>query len=257
MSADGAGYTALSHDYIDSPAVRKRYIFENDTEQRAVLTRQQEARQPQAAQLAIFHETVSHYMTALADLAADEATTGAGEVDRLVDAAVTSNHIDADKAGAVKAVTAVLADALSNGYRQKELKQVIARANAPLQKVLGEMVRLMAAFDSSVQDERAAYTRYHRTMLAMAKEGNREPVAAQLVWAEANVVNRAYDERSKAIPHYVAILNAIAAAHQSLYDNRDKIADKEVLSQLKRQTRKIQAAYRVVRAGADKSKETK
>ena len=251
LSADGAAYTRLSDEYIASHEVRKRYTFEADSAQRDVLSRQSAERQPQRAQLQVFHRAVTDYMHALADLAADDLTRYDAEVDGLVDAAAGSNYIAPDQAGAVKAVTRLLADAASNGYRQKELKQVIERANGPLQIVLGAMTRVMAAFDSSIQDERAAYTRYQRTMLAMARENNREPVAAQLVWTESNLVFHQYDERSKAIPAYVATLANIAAAHQALYDNRDNIGDKEVLAQLKRQTRSIRSALRLARAGAD------
>jgi len=253
MSADGASYTRLTNDYVQSPEVRKAYTFRADTAQRDNLTRVAEERKKQSAELAIYHKSISAYMNALADLAGDETPSFDPELDAMVDAAAEARYLTEEKAEAVRALGKALTNALASAYQQRELKQVIENANGPLQKVIASMTVVMEGFAESLDTQHTAFVSYHQTLIGMGEEKGkdgtmREPVAAQMAYANLELGKPAYAARARAIPKYIETLQKIAAAHQSLYDNRNRISCKEVLSQLAKQTRQIRAAYVAVRA---------
>lgn len=248
VSADSAGYTALTDGYIGGPERSKRHTLRTDEAQRAPLTRQGKAREAQRAQLQLYHLSVTQYMAALGALAADDVSNYDGQIDPLVDAASRNGLIAADKAGVVKALGKLLADAATNAYRQRELKQLISAGNAPLQTIIADMVRLMAAFDSSVDNEAAMYDAYYDELMLMA--GKKEPVAAELLWSERGATLAGFEQRKQAIAPYIETLKTIATAHQSLYDNRDKVSDKEVLAQLKKYTGQIRSTVKLARAAS-------
>lgn len=249
LSADSASYTALTDDYLTSPERSKRHTLRLDDAKRATLAQQAKARAPQRAQLQLYHTTVTAYMAALAALAADEVTSYDGQLDPLVDAASKGGLIAGDKAGMVKSISKLLADAATNAYRQRELKRLIANGNAPLQGVIADMHRIMAGFDSAVADEAEQYEDYYDALITLA--GKKEPVAAELLWAQREATLLGLDQRKRAIPRYAETLRMIAVAHQSLFDNRDRIANKEVLAQLRKYTTAIRHSYKQARAAAN------
>jgi hypothetical protein len=245
LSADSAGYSALTDDYIGSLERSKRHTLRKDEAQRATLTRQALAREPQRVQLQLYHQSIEAYMASLAALAADELTRYDGQIDPLVNAATRNGLIAADKAGMVKALSKLLADAATNAYRQRELKRLIAAGNAPLQGILADMVRIMAGFDAAIDDDAALYDAYYEELMHLAEKN--EPVAAELLWREHGATVASFEQRRQAIAPYIATLKSIGAAHQSLYDHRENIADREVLAQVKQYTQQIRATYRLVR----------
>jgi hypothetical protein len=93
--------------------------------------------------------------------------------------------------------------------------------------------------------------RHQRVLHAMAREKGREPVAAELIWERSNLTAAQFRQREKALPKYVETLKQIAAGHQALYDNRDNLSNKEVAAQIKRYTRRIQAAIKAARTPSD------
>jgi hypothetical protein len=255
LSADGAAYTALSDDYIGSPERTMRHTLRKDEAQRAKLTAQGKTREAQRVQLQLYHQTLADYMDALGALAADEVTSYDGQIGPLADAAARNGVIASDKAGLVKSLGNLLADAATNAYRQRELNQLIARGNTPLQGVIADMVRLMASFDSAIADEAEMYEAYYEDLMHLAARN--EPVAAELLWSQRGATLAGFEQRRQAIPPYIETLKTIGAAHQALYDHRDKIAEKEVLVQLKRYTRQIRTTYKLARAARSNAQETK
>lgn len=253
LSADSARYTALTDAYLASTEMSKRHTMRKDEAQRAKLTAQGQARQPHGVQLRLYHRGVSEYMAALAALAADEVVDYDGQLGPLIDTASSSGMIGAEQAGPVRAMSTLLADAVTNSYRQRELTRLIAAGNAPLQQVVADMVRIMAGFDSAIDDEAALYQAHYEELMHSASKT--EPVAAELLWREHGATLAGFDQRKRAIASYIQTLKKISAAHQSLFDQRDRISDKEVLAQVKRYTREIRAAYTLVRAAGKSQQE--
>lgn len=247
-SADAAGYARLSDEYAESALVKQRYTMEGEAGQRALLDAEHQKRKAQAVQLQLQHRALASYMEALADLAGEGVPVADDEIGGMVDAAVGASYLNEASAAPLKTLAQALTSAALDGYRQRELKQLIAANNAPIQAVLASLIQSVQAFDASLKVERAAANRYYRSLHARARENEREPVAAEMIWGGGQLTAAGYDERDKAIAPYAESLRAIAAAHQALYDGRERISDKQVLAQLRKYTRQIRSAYRASRS---------
>ena len=250
-SADSAAYTQLTDEYINSPETSKLYTLEGDVNERSRLDALAAQRKPQAARLLLMHQALTSYMAAVGDLAADDLADADKDLDGMFDAAVKANYVDETTGAPLRSLSKVLAEAAMNGYRQRELNKVIAAANAPLQQLIAHQLALMAGYGESLANERAMQVRHQRVLHAMAREKGREPVAAELIWERSNLTAAQFRQREKALPKYVETLKQIAAGHQALYDNRDNLSNKEVAAQIKRYTRRIQAAIKAARTPSD------
>jgi len=253
LSADSAGYTKLTDDYLAGPSNQKKYTLTSEADKRAELDRLSKERAKQADQLGLYHKTVESYMKALSDLAGDQVISYDKELGGLIDAASGASIIPKDKVDAAKSISELLAEAATDLYRQKRLREVIGRANAPLQNVLRDMIQIVKGYDASIENERAAFTDYYRYLVATASEekpkgsGAREPAAAQIISDAFTQQGPSFDDRGKAVTAYVKTLQAIADAHQSLYDNRDKLSDDSVQVIVKSYSTQIYKAYKTVR----------
>lgn len=250
-SADSAAYTQLTDEYVNSPETSKLYTLEGDVSERSRLEALAAGRKPQAARLMLMHHTLTGYMSAVGELAADDLAEADKELDGMFDAAVKANYVDESTGAPLRSITKILAEAALNGYRQRELNKVIEAANAPLQQLIAHQLALMNGYGESLANERAMQIRHQRTLHALAREKGREPAAAELIWERINVTAAQFVQREKAIPKYIETLRQIAAGHQALYDNRDRLSSKEVAVQIKRYTKRIQAALKAARTPAD------
>lgn len=250
-SADSAAYTQLTDEYVNSPQTSKLYTLEADVNERTRLDALAAERKPQAARLMLMHQALTSYMTTVGELAAGDLSEADKELDGMFDAAVKANYVDETTGAPLRAITKVLTEAALNGYRQRELNKVIEAGNAPLQQLIAHQMALMNGYAESLANERAMQVRHQRVLHAMAREKGREPVAAELIWERSNLTAAQFVQREKAIPKYVETLKQIAAGHQALYDNRDSLSKQEVAAQIKRYTKRIQAALKAARTPAD------
>lgn len=247
ISSDSAGYTELTEEYATSPVRRKQYTLSSENEQRKILDRQAAQRVPQVERLMLYHKTVEEYMKAVANLAGDEAINFDEGINRLADAALQAKYIDGEKAGAVKTIASAIANALTDYYRQRKLDEVIAKANGPLQLVLGDMVTLVGAYEESLMIEKADVRKYYRTLESIARHKDKQTAYAEEIWRKGREQEFLLNARIKAAVEYVSVLDEIGKAHQELYDNRDNVGSDEVQRQLRWYSRKIYDAYKIVR----------
>jgi hypothetical protein len=103
--------------------------------------------------------------------------------------------------------------------------------------------------------EEQMYDDYYRQILATANERAatgtrepREPAAAQLTRDVMADRKAEFGPRHQAISAYAEALDTIAAGHQRLYENRNKIDTKETLAMIKTYTKKIQATMKAINA---------
>lgn len=254
LSADSAGYTKLTEEYASSPRRRKQYTLSTDCKQRERLDEQTAQRQPQIQRLMLYHKTVSDYMKAVADLASDEATSFDEGIGGLADAAIKEKYIEEDKAKAVKSIASAIASAVTDFYRQRKLKQVIDKANAPLQLVLGDMATLVKAYEESLRIEKEDAQGYFRTLESTARHQDKQSATAELIRSHGLERDLQLKDRVEAAAQYGKVLQKIGEAHQKLYDNRDKVSDAEVQRQLRQYSRQIFAAYKVARGESASAK---
>ncbi len=251
LSADSAGYTRLTDEYLTAPEQQKKYTLASETDARATLDRLGKERLQQAEQLKLYHRAIEGYMTALADLAGDQVTAYDKELGGLVDSAAKGSLIAKDETASLKAISGLLADAATDYYRQRRLHEVIERANAPLQEILRHLTAMVEGYSAAIEDERAAFTAYYRLLIATARENGqrppgtmREPAAAQLISDTFDAQAPSFDTRKKAVNAYLKTLKTIAEAHQNLYDNRDSLSNDNLLAAIKNYSKRIRDSYK-------------
>lgn len=255
LSADSAGYTRLTDEYVSAPDRMRHYTLESDKLTLAELDRQATTRQAQGARLKAYHKAVEDYMKALADLAGDNIVAYDSELNGLIDSADRASAITADQAAPLKAVSNLLAHAATDAYRQRKLSEVIAEGNPPLQAIMKDLSQLIQAYSASIEDERLRLDFYYRELIAQASEpigiaGSRapkEPAAAQFIKQIHQERRAAFDERLKAATQYQQTIQVIAQAHQGLYDNRDHLGSAQTVSLIKSYSKQIQTAYKAFR----------
>lgn len=244
LSSDSAAYTKLTEDYLSAPERQKKYLMESETEAKAELDKSTKDRKKQEEPLKLYHKTIENYMKAIADLAGDQITVYDKELGGLIDSATKASLIEKERAKSLKTISEVLAEAATNYYRQKKLKEVIADANAPLQNVLQDLIVIVGAYSSSIENERTYFDNYYKLLLGMAK--GKEPAAAQIISDTYNTQAPTFDARTKAADAYVKTMQTIADAHQKLYDNRNNLSNDKVLATIKDYSKKIYDAYKTI-----------
>ena len=148
-------------------------------------------------------------------------------------------YIEDDKAKAVKSIASAVASALTDFYRRRKLKQVIEKANGPLQLVLGDMAMQVTAYEESLRIERADAQRYFRSLELTARHQDKQTAAAERIWADGIERDVQLKDRAEAAAQYGKTLQKIGEAHQKLYDNRDKVSDAEVQKQLRQYSKQL------------------
>lgn len=255
LSADSAGYTRLTDEYVSAPERMRHYTLESDKPTLAELDRQASERQAQGARLKAYHRAVEDYMKALADLAGDSVVAYDPELGALIDSANKASALTAEQAAPLKAVSNLLAHAATDAYRQRKLSEVIEAGNPPLQSILKDLTLLVQAYSASIEDERMRLDFYYRGLMAQASEpigiagsqAPKEPAAALLIKQIHQERRATFDERLKAAAQYQQTIQVIAQAHQGLYDHRDHLGSAQAVNLIKSYSKQIQATYKAFR----------
>lgn len=248
LSSDAAGYTKLTQEYASSPARSKQFTLASENEQREAMEVSATSRKGDVAALALYHATLSEYMAAVADLAADEATSFDDEIGKLSDAALKQGYIEEREAKAVKSIGTLIAGALTDYYRQRKLKQVISQADAPLQIVVSAMRKIVGkAYASSLENERSFVRSYYRNLEQRARFDDKQSALAERIYAEGSQKQAEFDQRLAAARHYDTVLKVIGEAHHQLFANSEQVGSAEIQRQLTQYVKRIRATYKAVR----------
>ncbi|MGE0714058.1 MAG: hypothetical protein AB7P02_01340 [Alphaproteobacteria bacterium] len=240
ISADSAQYTKLAQDYAAGPVRQKRF---QPASEHPRLDAAAAARREQLAAITARLSLIEEYMHALGALASDKAPVFDTEIGALGAAVSKAGFAgDAETTAAVTLANLVLR-AAADGWRQRQLRELIGQGNAPLQTVIAGLRRIAAeAFLGDLANEQAAARAHYRTLLARSSDPAGK--AALEEWIELRQGDMA--SREAAIKAYDAILKNIAEGHQALYDGRDDISRKALLDQLEMYAKLIQKAAKAL-----------
>jgi hypothetical protein len=244
ISSDAAGYRRVVDDYVTGPDRRARYVSPCPDCQR-----QHDEKKRQEPLLLLEQDVVQAYMEALGELAADDLVDYSEEYDALGAAAQNAKLIAADKAEAAATLAKLLTKAATDHWRQRQLKEIITRANPPLQIVLDGLRTVMNAFEVDLSGEKEHARNYYGSLVLAAGDKPcarcSEPAVAGLKeWQELRFAE--IEERHQAVVHYRAIIAKIAEAHQKLFDERDDLANKDTLRQIKAYARDLKKAHKAL-----------
>jgi len=239
LSSDGVLYRRLTDEYVGSLHTMQDLTLKRQQQERDNLVPALAKRQALAPAALLMQQAVAEYMGALAALAGDELVVLDDQVDDLAGAATKAELLGEQRAKTVASIGKLLTEAALNGYRQRQLATLIEAGNGPLQALIADLTSVMERYAEQIQIEQDQFNFHYRTLGAMATPGER--AAAELIWAQQRSGARQFAPRRQAIASYIATIGKIGQAHQALYDNRSRIADREVHAQLKHYIKRIQA----------------
>jgi hypothetical protein len=185
-----------------------------------------------------------NYMRTLGDLAADRLTNYDKSVDDLGAAIASAKLLSATEASAVTKLAQVLTSAVADGYRRRQLRQVLTAHDADIQALTAALGRIVQRnYIQQIENERVAMRDYYRKLAVQSMEFS--SLLAKSAGGGADVVNPAplddlrakYEERNGAMNNkadgaraYAKLLTTVGAGHHALSEQADKLSSKDVLA---------------------------
>jgi hypothetical protein len=233
LSARSAEASVLVGRYAEFPERQKRFVPEA---MHAGLNQESLRRAAQTERILLRHALVEEYMDALGRLSADDLVTYDHEIDALGKAASSGKFIAESDAGAFTAVAKLVFKAAADGWRRRQLRELIAEANAPLLEVIGALRQIVEhGFAGDAENETVAIQKYYQTLIRSSQD--KAGIAAVEEWRDARLAE--VGERRRTIADYAQALGQIAAGHQMLYERRDDLGGEETLLRINRHTRSL------------------
>jgi hypothetical protein len=232
VSADTAGYTALSIDYVKSIERQKRF---QDQSHYADLDRIIKDRKQQQDALLGLHRGVQEYMTAIGALAADELVSYDSALDSFSKNLKSAKlpHLDDKSVNAFSALIKLIAKAASDAYRQKQLNLIISDSNIDFQTLISSMSDIVGLdYVSSLENEEAAVDKYYKKIIVIAENAPPQQASIQLLKESWQTKKDAIEVKKQSCALYAKSLKKIGEGHQLLYENLDKLTTKKFLDTL-------------------------
>jgi len=217
-----ADYTQLVDGYIAAPGQLKRYAPDA---RKPAFDDEQRARQGQRQGLLALHARVQDYMAALGSLASDGAVDFDKHYAKLEQAIADASFASSPQAAAARQLGDVLTKAATDGWRRRKIAALIEEANEPLQTVLSSLQRIVTkGFAEDLNQEEQTLDHYYAGL--KQQSADRAALAAVDEWRETRLATLEHNERL--VDTYAKALQAIKEGHQKLYDDRERLATKEV-----------------------------
>lgn len=240
ISTESAQYTKLVDQYVEYPSRLKQYGADYSSQE---YKRKEAAREAQKKALLALHETVAEYMATLNALAGDDTVVYDKEIDALGKAITDAEFADKTQSEAASALAKLIAKAVTDGWRQKKLKELILAADENLQLVLGGLQTMMSAFNVDLDGEAGAIKSYYGT----TKKQLSDPTAI-VALEEWRIHHESENrERRAAVEAYSKILSAIGNGHKELVRNADDLDNKVLLQQMKRYKKDLKSLFNKVK----------
>ena len=241
ISSESAEYTSLVDDYLDFHNRQKRY---RPAEQHAQLEGKAQERMTRKTELLLRQQVIEEYMEALGNLASDEIVDQSSELTNLTSALKNQAGASQAETDAFGKMAGVLANAVSDQWRKRQLEQLIERSNDPLQTILQSLKQIVRdAFGGDDQNEQFAIKSYYGTKIAESTDP--AGIAALMEWQEQR--EKALAVHTQTIQTYVKVLEEISEGHQKLYDERNDLSSGQLLTQIKETAEELKDLYNTIK----------
>lgn len=238
ISADTATYHNLVTDYVATPT-RLKHL--EPSEFGPSLDTAQHQRAAQEPLLLLRQTAIAEYMQALAALAADDLVVYDDGVDTLSKALQSGKFASESDAKSFSAITKVVLKATTDGWRQKQLRQLIGDYDPDVQTLISSLRTIVAqgVIANDIPNERGALRNYYETL----QRRSHDPAgkAALLEWQAARASE--LSQREAAATAYISVLDKISAGHRELHEERAALNSKELLRQMKRYAQDLHSLY--------------
>ena len=233
ISAESAEHTALVDNYVEFPNRQKRY---QPADRHAQLDAMAQDRMTQKAELLLRHDIIEEYMEALGKLAADEIVDQSEELSQLTTNLQNQAGTNPAETEAFGKIAGILTKALSDGWRKRQLQELIEQSNDPLQIIVKSLKHIVVdGFGGDDQNEQFAIQSYYQTKIAQSNDP--AGIAALEEWQELRVA--ALADHTQAIQTYAALLDEISEGHQKLFDARKDLGTEQVLQQMQQSVKEL------------------
>jgi hypothetical protein len=173
------------------------------------------------------HRVLTRYLTALGRLSAGDLVTYDKPLDKLAGTLTQTDIFGEDGINAVKGISEVLMEAVSGGWRRKQLGAVIEKTNPDIQSLTAVLREIVEKdYEQLLESEAEAARKFY--LGELREHGEEEPLTAVLVYDKWSQEDGVIETRKDAARAYVKVLERIAAGHQNLYDHRNELSSKEV-----------------------------
>jgi len=233
ISAESAEYTALVDNYVEFPNRQKRY---QPADRHAQLDAMAQERMTRKTELLLRHEIVEEYMEALGQLAADEIVDQSEELSQLTTNLQSQADTNPAETEAFGKIAGILTKAVSDGWRKRQLQELIEQANDPLQTILKSLKQIVVdGFGGDDQNEQFAIQSYYRTKIAQSNDP--AGIAALMEWQELRVAD--LSNHTQTIQTYATLLDEVSEGHQKLFDERNDLANAQLLQQIQQSVKEL------------------
>lgn len=171
-----------------------------------------------------------NYMQVLGSVASDKAVTFQGSLtglpDKLKPAGWNANEVKSTTSLASKALEAAV-----NGYRRKKLTDLVGSTNEDVQNVTTKLAAIIGQdYKQLLQNENDQMENYYQDALhsASADQGLDKILVINL-W---NQQKASLADKMTAADAYAKMITSIGTGHQKLYDHRNDLSAKQLMSDL-------------------------
>lgn len=245
ISSESAQYTHLVDDYAQSPSRQKSFQPAGMGERLDKMAAEREAQRPE---LLALHTLISEYMDSLGQLAADDLVVFDSEIDLLGKELADRKILSSRQGDAYAEIARLLTTMAADRWRKRQLKKLIEKSNADFQIVTGALKDIVRKdFRRSIENEEIAAAKYYDGKIAEAKAT--PPQQAGIAALEELRDKRVAGIHSKieAVDAYTEILEKIAQGHQTLYDQRNALSRKDLIQEVKRDSKTLRKLYKKLR----------
>jgi hypothetical protein len=193
-------------------------------------------RMTQKSALLLRHDIIEEYMEALGKLAADEIVDQSEELSQLTANLQNQAGTNPAETETFGKIAGILTKAVTDGWRKRQLQELIEQSNDPLQIILKSLKQIVVdGFGDDDQNEQFAIQSYYRTKIAQSNDP--AGIAALEEWQELRVA--ALADHTQTIQTYAALLDEISAGHQKLFDARKDLGKEQVLQQIQQSVKEL------------------
>jgi hypothetical protein len=175
-------------------------------------------------------------MEGLGQLAADEIVDQSEELSQLTTNLQGQAGTNPGETAAFGKMAEILTKAVSDGWRKRQLHELIERSNAPLQTILKNLKQIVVdGFGGDDQNEQFAIQSYYQTKIAQSNDP--AGIAALMEWQELRAAD--VSDHTQTIQTYATLLDEISEGHQKLFDERKDLASAQLLQQIQQSAEEL------------------
>lgn len=262
-STEAETYKTIVADFAEIPEREKYY---RPTEQHDAYDANKKKRSAEQEALLSIQRVMAEYMKALAELADDELISFDKSVDSLTEGLKGLDVLNDSELLAFSSITKLLTRAMTDGYRQRQLKLIITKSNDHLKKLISRQEELILTYIDDLSAEKKSIDSYYgdaivNSLQVIVVKSKKEKLELErrsrllkrnygdiilqeiedpykqsiLMILRDNMKDRLNFISKKQISarNYINVLETIRKGHQKLFDGRDELRSAELLANIR------------------------